>query len=77
MDNLDMYINNCTTITVFHGVRQETEQAVDEIQTVRDDVRANVHLTWVVESNGLEVSKQSSRWIGMNMNGKPRALRKE
>lgn len=69
-----MHINYSTAIAVFHSIRQKTEQAVDEIQTVRDDMRANVHLTWVVESNGLEVSRQSSGWIGMNMNGKPRCI---
>ena len=53
MDNLDMHINYSTTMTVFHSIRQEAEQVVDEVQTVRDDVRANVHLVWVaVSSNG-------------------------
>ena len=45
MNNLDMHINYSTTITEFHGIRQETEQVVDEVQTVRDNVRAKFQLT--------------------------------
>ena len=54
MDNLDMHINYSTAMTVFHSIRQETEKAVDEVQTVGDDVRANIHLMWwvAVQWNG-------------------------
>ena len=76
MDNLDVHINYCTAITVLHGIRQETEQAVNEVQTVRDNVRANVHLTWVVV-NVMGVSRQGVGRIRMDMKGKLRARRKE